>query len=345
MALLDLQRQGQQIGRLRIGQLVRTENGKQKPVRLDTFRFTTQSTYAARAVAELYGGEVRDWNNEYEVVTDFNEIGVTVPPRDEVVTQWYEMWSKGGAKRRCNSQIETLSGGPCLCPHSEDPGDLEQVHVAALERARLAKMNPPRACKTVTRISVRIPDLPGLGVWRLDTGSYWAAVEIGDAAAVMQVARDRGVILPATLRIEHRKRVKDGQTTNFPVPVLDVLVTFRQIATGALEAGGLVAQLPPPPSGVRRALTSGQPASAAAAPARQAAPAQPPMTAQQIADSGAKALSRAQIEALAKQAETAGLGEDLITSDGNTFEVLNGYLQDLWRALPAPDQPKQGDVA
>ena len=108
-----------------------------------------------------------------------------------------------------------------------------------LERADLAKANPPQACKLVTRISVMIPDLPGLGVFRLDTGSYYAATEIGDSAALMQVARDKGVFLPAILRIEHRQRVAGGQTKKFPVPVLEVLTTFRDLATGAIERAGV----------------------------------------------------------------------------------------------------------
>ena len=54
MALLDLQRRGQQIGRLRIGQQVQAANGKMRPSRLDTFRFTTGSHASAEAIAALY---------------------------------------------------------------------------------------------------------------------------------------------------------------------------------------------------------------------------------------------------------------------------------------------------
>jgi hypothetical protein len=356
MPAIDIQRRGQQIGRLRIGQLVPAkEPGKMKPARLDTFRFTTQSRHNAYAIAELYGGEVRDWNGQYEVITAQNEIGVTVPPRDEVVSQWYEMWTKGGCQRRCDSQVEQRSGKPCMCPHAEDPDDLEQVERAALERARLAKMNPPRACKLVTRISVQIPDLPGLGVFRIDTGSYWAAVEIGDAADLMQMARDQGVFLPAILRIEHRQRVKDGQTTRFPVPVLEVLATFREIATGQVAAAGIAAQLPPAPGEARRALTAGRPA--ATSPAANAAP--PPLraerveengpaNAQQIADAALKATCRAEVEVLGQQANEQRVDDDLVCTDTatDTWEELKPFLTARWRALPevAPE-PERGDAA
>jgi hypothetical protein len=356
MAVLDIQRRGQQIGRLRIGQLVRTEDGKQRPARLDTFRFTTQSRHGAQAIADLYGGEIKTWNGEFEVITDQSEIGVTVPPRDQVVSQWYEMWNRGGAMRRCDSQVEQLSGKPCMCPHADNPDDLEQVDRAALERARLAKMNPPRACKLVTRISVMIPDLPGLGVFRLDTGSYYAAVEIGDAAAVMQVARDQGVFLPAILRIEHRQRVAGGKTTRYPVPVLEVIPTFREIATGAVAAGGITAQLPPAPGEERRALTAGR-RPAATSPAANAAP--PPLraerveengpaNAQQIADAALKATCRAEVEVLGQQANEQRVDDDLVCTDTatDTWEELKPFLTARWRALPevAPE-PERGDAA
>lgn len=349
MPLLDIQRRGQQIGRIRIGQQVPSKNdpSKMRPARLDTFRFTTGSRIAADAIADLYGGTVKDWNNEFEVITGKSAIGVTVPPRDQVVSQWYEMWSAGGCARRCDSQIEQISGKPCLCPHADDPTDLAQVEAAAKERARLAAMNPPQACKAVTRINLMLPDLPGLGVFRLDTHSYYAAVEIGDAASLMQAARDKGVFLPAVLRIDHRQRVAGGQTKKFPVPVLEVMATFRQIASGQLEAGGLTAQLPPPPGEQQRAITSGQAAPAAATPAPQAAPVldagERPVSAQEIADRAKTALTRQQINTLVALARAERVMEDHVLTRDDLYEELDGFLRDLWHALP--DATESGGAA
>jgi len=340
MAVLDIQRRGQQIGRLRIGQQVSTGktdsngNEKMRPVRLDTFRFTTGSRATAQAIAELYGGKIRDWNGEFEIITGKSEIGVTVPPRDEVISQWYEKWTKGGCERRCDSQYEQISGGPCLCPHAKDPSDAGEVARKALERSDLAKLNPPQACKLVTRISVMIPDLPGLGVFRLDTGSFYAAVEIGDSAELMQVARDRGVFLPAILRIEQRQRVAGGQTKKFPVPVLEVLATFRDLATGVIEAGGVAAQLPPVPDVPRRAIAAGP-----VVPSRREitgpASGQVP-TAQQIADAAAKATTRAQIRGMKATAEEHHVERHMIRPPGSDLhEQLDSYLHARWEELPA----------
>jgi Recombination directionality factor-like len=338
MALLDLQRRGQQIGRLRLGQLVPTKDGKMRPGRLDTFRFTTRSRHSADAIADLYGGTVQDWNGQFEVITTQNAIGVTIPPRDQIVSQWYEMWNRGGATRRCDSRIEQLSGGPCLCPHADDIEDYEQVEAAAKERARLAKLNPPQACKTQTRISVMIPDLPGLGIFRLDTGSYYAAVEIGDAAAVMQAARNRDIYLPAILRIDQREKVAEGKTTKYPVPVLEVLVTLRQIVTGALAAGGAVAQLPPPPGQAPRALTAGAPAPSAAQPTAPQAEAPPrPKNAQDVADLALRTTDADEVDRLGIFARSQGWGEDLVEIGEDVLDELLKFLRERWDALRQPE--------
>jgi hypothetical protein len=334
MAVLDIQRRGQQIGRLRIGQQVAVikdgkDTGKTRPARLDTFRFTTGSRTTADAIAALYGGEVREWQREFEVITTKSALGVTVPPRDEVVSQWYEKWTAGGCERRCDSQHEQISNGPCLCPHAANPDDPDEVTRKALERADLAKANPPRACKLITRISVMLPDLPGLGVWRLDTGSYYAATEIGDSAAIMQVARDRGVFLPAMVRIEQRQRIAGGQTKKFPVLVLEVLTTFRDLATGAIEAAGITAQLPPAPGETRRAITAG-----ASVPPQRDEPAPPPVTrdrppdAQEIADAAAKATTLDELTPLKALSNEHRLGDDMICPPGSTdlYEELDSYL-------------------
>lgn len=244
---------GEQVAVIKDGK----DTGKTRPARRDTWRLTTGSRHMADAAALHYGSEARPWNGQWDVDTKLSEITVMVPPRDAVISQNYEMWNAGGCVRRCSSQHEQISNGPCLCPHAEDPDDAEEAAKAALRRADMARANPPRACHLITRINFMIPDLPGLGVFRLDTSSYYAAVEIGDAAFLMQAARDQGVFLSAILRIDQRQRIAGGQTKKFPVPVLEIMSTFRQIASGELAAGGVAAQLPPAPGEQRKAITGG----------------------------------------------------------------------------------------
>ena len=163
-------------------------NGKMRPVTLHTFRFTAASRGGVDQVAATFGGTVTPWEKEWEVITDTDTVGVIIPPRDQVISQNYELWSKSGCQRRCDSQHEQIGNRPCLCP--SDP----------IERSVQAQLNPPQACKPITRINLMIPDLPGLGVWRLGTASFYAAVELGDSAELMEEARKAGAFLEAQLR-------------------------------------------------------------------------------------------------------------------------------------------------
>jgi hypothetical protein len=194
-----------------------------------------------------------------------------------------------------------------------------------------------------------IPDLPGLGVFRLDTGSFYAAGEIIDQARLMEMARTAGVFLPARLRIEQRMTISDGQTKKYPVPVLDVLTTARAIVTGELASAGMSAQLPPAP-GERLAIANSAPATppapaterkgqqgaGTAEPSPAAHPPVSEMTAQQIADVAAGAKTRARLRPLFVQARDRQLAGDLVCTDRehDAWEELKVYLDHRWAELP-----------
>lgn len=227
---------------------VKTKSGRMAPSKLDAFRFTTKSAVIAEAVANLFGGEAHavtllNKDKTYEVVTSATSLPVMVPPGDNVISQYMEMWSAGGCQRRCDGETEQLTQTPCKCPFDQD------------ERNEMAKNGS--ACKPVTRLNVMLPDLPDLGVWLISSNGWNVAAELGGTAEVLAAARAQGQIIPATLRLEQRQSVKAGQTRKFAVPVLELGHTLRQMT--ALESGGgIAAALPPAPSQGPAALGSGQ---------------------------------------------------------------------------------------
>jgi hypothetical protein len=323
MPILDIQRRSQEIGRIRIGIKVKLPNGKIRPAKLDSFRFTTRSRHAADAIAATIGGEVKAWEDaptgdQWEVLTDATSIPVAVPPGDAALSQWYEMWTRGGCQRRCDGVTEQRSQEPCLCPAD------------ALERS--AKAAKGEACKPHTRVNVIIPDLPGLGVWRIESGGYYAAVELGGAAELLSAARAQGVLVPAVLRLEQRKVVSDGATKQFAVPVLDILPTLRELT--ALSAGaGIAASLPPAPTAAK---------AIAAAPAPSDAPALP-ATAQECADVVFTCADRGKLQALGKHARAKGWMDDYVTVNPEDdaaplealVEVFRARDEELAQAVPA----------
>jgi hypothetical protein len=217
--IVDLQRRIMECGRIRIGQQVPTgNNGKTRPEKLGTFRITSADRNRIEQVAHLYGGRVAPWQapagQQWEVITETNTLPVIVPPTVMAFSMNYELWSAAGCRRRCTGAVEQITQGPCVC----DP--------------------EARECSLHTRLSVMLRDVPGLGVYRLDTSGYNAAVELQGAVEVIQAAAGRGALLPAWLRLEQRqvKRIDDRgkpQTRNFAVPVLDIEITPAQLLGGA----------------------------------------------------------------------------------------------------------------
>src|SRR6266849_1493437 len=222
MPIIDLQRRIAEIGRIRIGQQVPTANGKTRPEKLETFRLTSPDKIRIEQASQLFGGNPCQWlapaAQPWEVITTATALDVIVPPSDIAFSQWYELWSAGGCQRRCDGHNESISEGRCLC----DPEN--------------------RECDIHTRLSVLLKDLPGLGVWRVDTQGYYAAVELQGAVEVIQIAAGRGQMLPARLRLEQRAVKRPGeQTRRFAVPVLDIEMSPGQLLTPAAESPAIEA--------------------------------------------------------------------------------------------------------
>lgn len=200
--IIGLQQQQTEVGRIRLGVKVATGNGGSRPAKLDTLRFTSPRRGLIERVAELYGGKVEPWqplkgNSQWQVITTSTEVPVMVPPQDPAESQWLEMWSKGGCLRRCDGKTERISNSPCMC----DPDPQE------------------RDCKMHTRINVLLEEVPGIGVWRVDTGSFYAATELPTTARILAEANG---LIPGKLILDQRTVTRGGKTFNFAVPVLDI---------------------------------------------------------------------------------------------------------------------------
>ncbi|WP_341719996.1 hypothetical protein QQG74_09925 [Micromonospora sp. FIMYZ51] len=218
MPILGLQLSQTEVGRIRLGVKVRNANGREKPTKLDRLRFTSPRQVLIEKIAATYGGKVEPWqpprgSQQWQVITDTAEVPVLIPPQDPGESQWYEMWSKGGCLRRCDGQQEKISKSNCLC----DPA--------------------ARDCKIHTRLRVMLEDIPGLGAWRVDTGSYYAAVELPGVAQLLAMAQGA---IPGRLVLDQRTvtRQVDGrpQTFNFAVPTLHVdELTPKQLMSGRVQ--------------------------------------------------------------------------------------------------------------
>jgi hypothetical protein len=236
--VIGVQRRFMQLGRVRLGE----KGPKGEPKRLSTFRFTSASERLLQAVAERYGGSVTAWTDApdegyFQVTTEATSLDIILPPtfsREDgspstSYSQYYELWNKGGCVRRCDGVTEALSGGPCICdPEKRDAGS-----------------DPAGTCGIITRLSFIIPDLPGLGVWRLDSGGWNAAVELPGTLQLLADAASEQRFIPAVLSVQNRTRKVGGQTRRFVVPVIDLPdVTLEQLLNGSAPTLSLNAPAP-----------------------------------------------------------------------------------------------------
>jgi hypothetical protein len=200
--LIALQRRFAEQGRIRLGY---KQGGNGRPVKLEKFRFTSPSEQHIKDLAQLYGGDPKPWDNngkpEFEVYSDVKSIPVIAVKGG--LTQWLETWSGGGCVHRCDGELNVLTNEPC------NPDDPAHLHA-----------------KPTTRLSLMLPELESIGVWRMESHGWNAAAEI---PAVAELAQFVGDLVPATLDLVERRAIKDGKTSRFVVPVLDLKIATHRL--------------------------------------------------------------------------------------------------------------------
>lgn len=211
-----LQRRHAELGRIRLG--AKRDSGA--PMRLDSFRFTSVSEQYIRDLATLYGGDPKAWDNggiaSWEVYTDARSIPVIAVKGG--LSQWMETWSGGGCTHRCDGETNVLTGDLC---NPDDPAH--------------------KAAKPTTRLGLMLPELEAIGVWRMETHGWNAAAEI---PAVAELAQYVGELVPAVLHLVERRAVRDGKTSRFVVPVLDLQIgaaKLREVVAAKMDGAPVLA--------------------------------------------------------------------------------------------------------
>ncbi|GGQ81017.1 hypothetical protein GCM10010216_48570 [Streptomyces flaveolus] len=227
--IMTMKRQAAELGRIRTGYSRPNPkpDGKPIPVKSKTFVLTSHSRDYVERAADLYGGRVEQWTPQnqsvaqWRVITDAVELRAILPAGDPL-SQSYEFWTGGGCERRCDGVTEQLKRQPCVC--------LARFGEDWHERS------PKQVCRPTSRIGVFLPDLPDLGVWRLETHSYYAADAMaGGLDTVLQATGGKG-LLPVRMWIEHRQIMREGKPKHFPVVmVVPSLPKLRHALTGPIS--------------------------------------------------------------------------------------------------------------
>jgi hypothetical protein len=218
VALRDKQISLVELGRIRTGQRVQAQSGRLRPDKLETFKFTSPIEHLIVEVAALYGGEPGPYVSEgvrgkqFQVVTDTNTIPVYLP--QQRIDPFYERWAGGVCTRRCDSIRDSIHDAPCDC--DSDPEE--------------------RICKPTTRLNVMLADVPGLGQWRLETHSVYAAMEMTQLAGLLGAVSmpiPGRLVLESRLRKFFNRKKQQVETRDYYVPIVVIdSVTARQVQIG-----------------------------------------------------------------------------------------------------------------
>jgi hypothetical protein len=242
---LEIQSRYRELGRIRMGTVVSNGKGGTRPVKLDTFRLTSADEDLINSAAAMWGGTPVAWDGaqggakQWEVILEKKAIAVMVPPVKEASNLSCNSWAFGLHKWMCD-------GDKAKFPN--DDGDIQVT-----ECNRACQSDDKNAPKMTFNLNLILPDLAGLGMWRLATGSYNAVRELQPMLRTfMDMGMRSGTAVPAILKMEQRseRKMSKGkpQTFNYNVPVLDLGIPvgeFMQLP-GAMSALAL-AESPEPP--------------------------------------------------------------------------------------------------
>jgi hypothetical protein len=215
VSLREFQRRMTEIGRIRLGVFNPNKGNRGAPDKLSTFRFTSGMAEPIVKIADLYGGEARQYTPQrgtgvqWECVTEVDAVPVYVP--SQVIDPWMEAWRPGVCIRRCDGETETLSGDPCVCAQGG--------------------MRKEDLCKPTVRVQLMLADVEEIGTWRLESHGEYAAGELSTLAPFI---REVPMPVPAILRLrkETRKR-PNGPGREFYVPYLHIsAITPSQMVLG-----------------------------------------------------------------------------------------------------------------
>lgn len=222
-------------GRIRIG-----DRDGNRPRKLEHFRLTSTNPATLNLAATLYGGEVTEWKQQgstqrqWQLYTKVNSLDVVVLLQ-QGCSLTYEQYQGGYCTRRCDGNFiikspyePGLEGTECQCEDS-----------------------PDAPCKLTMRFSVLLPDLTGMGQWRLETHGFYTASALKGTLDLLKEAMPGHALIEAvmTLTTETRKTIapdRDGkpkpQTFHFPVVTIQPKFTPRQLAAGIPNQALLLAQ-------------------------------------------------------------------------------------------------------
>ena len=229
---LSEQRRVPRLGKIHLGRKVPTKSGDStRPEASDYFVMPPE-------LVHIFGEEC-------------NELPIMIPTEDDEVwaNQYYKRYSmtRGlvcrGDGITCRRMIDAKTGGVA---------DRNTKEIVWKEGLPCDGMDCPdykvKACKEVLNLQFIMPDVPGLGVWQIDTSSINSIRNINSGAAMVRLVYKRLAFIPLLLTLEPIEVVNPDDGKKKKVRVLNFRVNGTMRELMALAAKPYTELLLPAPA-------------------------------------------------------------------------------------------------
>lgn len=177
------------------------------------------------------------------------QLRIMFPAEDpeKFAPQWYKRWSSmrgltckgdgevcirlvdkktGEVAHRDSQDVENREGLPC---QGEDCPEYET-----------------KACRRVMHLMFLLPEVPGLGVWQIDTSSFYSITAINSGVEMIKgaIPGNRIAMIPLLLSLMPQEVAPNGKKKTVHVLRLDIAVSLAELMQ--LPPGPVVLSLPQP---------------------------------------------------------------------------------------------------
>jgi hypothetical protein len=194
------------VGKIHLGVRKTNDNGKEYPTAVDYFVVkpdASTSKAAAKAFHDVYGDKPQ-------------EITIAFPSNDpeQFFPQWLSSY-RGG-----NGRYELYCQGDGEVARRSD-GEGGKVQIQCLYRD--CPLYQEGKCKELGRLQFFLPDVPGIGVWQIDTTSFHTTVNLnGSIQMIRALTGGRIAMIPLKLRIVPKVVNPDGKSKTVYVLTLGI---------------------------------------------------------------------------------------------------------------------------
>lgn len=242
------------LGRISLGYKAKTDRGVTHPVKAKTLVFSSDNPRRLEVLSGFYGGTVRksvdagpDGADRFVLVSAADECRVWLPSNDLdlVLSEWMELFSASGLKRRCDGETVLTAR------HADaETGEITRLEDVPCICAEEGSLGSPQGCKPTLRLNVVLPDaleVEGLGVWVVTSTGWRSNSSVMSAIKMLQMFfGERIAGVPLTLGVlEAKAQLADGKVQKYRHFTLNAAVTLAEGLAAAAERRSLGERLIP----------------------------------------------------------------------------------------------------